>query len=275
MVRGRAFSERFGQFAFAGAVVLALTIILAPLVLVTWLSFFRNEILSLPPEGYSLRWYGALAAQRQFVSGFQLSALVALASTAAGLLITLPAAFALTRARLPGREAILHALMSPLIVPALVVGAGLYLALIEFEVMTGLPVTGTVFGFAAGHVLLTIPWSLRLLTANLAGVDPAIEDAALSLGATPLVTALKVTLPLIWPGVVAAALFSFVVSFGNVEVSLFLVAPGYTTLPIAILQYLQWKIDPTIAAVAIVQVVLIGSVLLLTDRFVSLAKVVW
>jgi putative spermidine/putrescine transport system permease protein len=274
MVRGRGLSERLGRLTFAGAVSLALTIILAPLVLVVWLSFFRNEILSLPPEGYSLRWYGALAAQRQFVAGFELSALVALASTAAGLMVTLPAAFALRSGELPGREAILHALMSPLIVPALVIGAGLYLALIEFEVVTGLPVTGTVFGFAAGHVLLTIPWSLRLLTANLAGVDPAIEDAALSLGATPFVTAVKVTLPLIWPGVVAAALFSFVVSFGNIEVSLFLVQPGQTTLPISILQYLEWKVDPTVAAVSALQIALVAAALLITDRFVSLAKAV-
>lgn len=274
MVRGRAFGERLGRLAFAGTVGLALTVILLPLVLVVWLSFFTNEILSLPPEGYSLRWYGALAGQHQFVSGFRLSAIVALAATAAGLIVTLPAAFALSRGELPGREAILHALMSPLIVPALVVGAGLYLALIEFEVETGLPVTGTVFGFAAGHVLLTIPWSLRLLTANLAGVDPAIEDAALSLGATPLVTALKVTLPLIWPGVVAAALFSFVVSFGNIEVSLFLVQPGQTTLPIAILQYLEWKVDPSVAAVSALQIALVAAALLITDRFVSLAKVV-
>jgi len=274
MVRGRAATERLGRLAFGGAVGISLAVILAPLVLVVWLSFFSNEILSLPPEGYSLRWYGALAAQPQFVSGFRLSASVALAATAAGLLVTLPAAFVLTRAQLPGREAILHALMSPLIVPALVVGAGLYLALIEFEVISGLPVTGTVFGFAAGHVLLTIPWSLRLLTANLAGVDPAIEDAALSLGATPLVTALKVTLPLIWPGVVAAALFSFVVSFGNIEVSLFLVQPGQTTLPISILQYLEWKVDPTVAAVSALQIALVAAALLITDRFVSLAKAV-
>ncbi len=274
MVRGRSWRERLGRLTFAGAVGLALTIILAPLVLVVWLSFFTNEILSLPPEGYSLRWYGALAGQRQFVSGFQLSALVALAATGAGLLVTLPAAFALTRTQLPGREAILHALMSPLIVPALVVGAGLYLALIEFEVITDLPVSGTVLGFAAGHVLLTIPWSLRLLTANLSGVDPAIENAALSLGATPLVTAVKVTLPLIWPGVVAAALFSFVVSFGNIEVSLFLVQPGQTTLPIAILQYLEWKVDPTVAAISALQIALVATALLVTDRFVSLAKAV-
>jgi putative spermidine/putrescine transport system permease protein len=274
MVRGRSLSERLARIGFSGVVLSTFVLILVPLVLVVWLSFFRNEILSLPPEGYSLRWYRAIADQRQFISGFQLSGIVALMATALGLLVTVPAAFALTRGEFRGREAILHFLMSPLIVPAIVVGAGLYFGLIEFEVETGLPVTGTAFGFAAGHVLLTIPWSLRLITANLAGVDRSIEDAALSLGATPLVTALKVTLPLIWPGLVAAALFSFVVSFGNIEVSLFLVQPGQTTLPIAILQYLEWKIDPTVAAVSSLQIALVAAALLITDRFVSLAKVV-
>src|SRR5262249_33718720 len=230
-------------------------------------------ILALPPDGYSFKWYRALLGQPQFLAGFQLSAIVALVATALGLLVTVPAAFALTRANVPGREALLHLLMSPLIVPAIVVGAGLYMAFVEFEVRTGLPMTGSTISFAAGHVLLTVPWSLRLLTANLIGVDRTIEDAALSLGATPFVTALKVTLPLVWPGLVAAALFSFVVSFGNIELSLFLVAPGQTTLPIAILQYLQWKIDPTVAAISALQIALIASALLITDRFVSLAKV--
>jgi len=148
------------------------------------------------------------------------------------------------------------------------------MSFVEFEVLTGLPVVGSVWGLAVGHVLITIPWSMRLITANLIGVDRSVEEAALSLGASPLIAALKVTLPLIWPGMVAAALFSFVVSFGNLEISLLLVTPGQTTLPIAILQYLQWKIDPTIAAVSALQIAVIGAGLLITDRFVSLAKVV-
>jgi len=273
-VRGRSWRERLGRLAFRGMVAVTFTVILAPLLLVIWLSFFTNEILALPPEGYSLRWYQAIATQRQFIAGFQLSAVVALMAAAAGLLLTVPAAFALTRSDLPGREAMLHVLMSPLIVPAIVVGAGLYMGLVEFEVQTGLPVIGSAFGFAAGHVLLTIPWSMRLLVANLVGVDRSVEEAALSLGATPLIAALKVTLPLIWPGLVAAALFGFVVSFGNIEVSLFLVQPGSTTLPIAVLQYLEWKIDPTVAAVSSLQIALIATALLITDRFVNLAKVV-
>src|SRR5437762_10187967 len=148
MVRGASWRERIGRAGFNGAVAVTLTIILTPLVLVVWLSFFTNEILSLPPEGYSLRWYRAVAGHGQFISGFRLSAIVALTATAAGLLVTVPAAFALTRSQLPGRQAILHFLMSPLIVPAIVVGVSLYMALVEFEVRTGLPTTGSMWGFA-------------------------------------------------------------------------------------------------------------------------------
>ena len=274
MVRGSGFGERLGRSAFRAVAALGLSVVVLPLVLVAWLSFFSNEILSLPPEGYSLRWYRTALEQPQFIGGLRTSAAVALLATAAGLLVTLPASFALTRGAFPGREALVQLLMSPLVVPAIVIGSALYMAFVEFEVMTEMPLTGSVAGLGLGHALLTIPWGLRLLTANLAGMNPAIEEAALSLGATPVVAVAKVTLPLIWPGVVAAALFSFVVSFGNLEVSLFLVAPGQTTLPIAILQYLQWKIDPTIAAVSVVQILVVAAGLLLTDRLVGLGRVV-
>jgi putative spermidine/putrescine transport system permease protein len=274
MVRGTGLRERIGRLAFDAAVAGAFVFMVLPIALVLWLSFFRNEILSLPPEGYSLRWYSEMLGQRQFISGFWTSLKVALLATACGLLVTIPASFALTRAQFRGREAVLQLLMSPLIVPAIVIGASLYMSFVEVEILTGLPLVGSVWGLAVGHILITIPWSVRLVTANLVGIDRSVEEAALSLGASPPVAALKVTLPLIWPGIVAAALFSFVVSFGNLEISLLLVTPGQTTLPIAILQYLQWKIDPTIAAVSAVQIAVIGTGLLITDRFVSLAKVV-
>ncbi len=96
----------------------------------------------------------------------------------------------------------------------------------------------------------------------------------MSLGADRFTTFRRVTLPSILPGVVAAALFGFVTSFGNLEVSLFLVGPGRTTLPIAILQYLEWKIDPTIAAVSVLQILLIAAAMLVTDRFVKIGRVV-
>ena len=115
---------------------------------------------------------------------------------------------------------------------------------------------------------------MRLVTASLVGLDRATEEAAQNLGATPLVTFFRVTLPAIRPGIVAGALFGFVMSFGNLEMSLFLVGPGRTTLPIAIIQYLEWKIDPTIAAVSVLQILLIAVAMLVTDRFVRISRVV-
>jgi putative spermidine/putrescine transport system permease protein len=123
-------------------------------------------------------------------------------------------------------------------------------------------------------VLLVIPWTVRLVTASLAGFDRTLEEAAMNLGADRWTTFRRITLPGILPGVVAAAMFGFVASFGNLELSLFLVAPGRTTLPIAILQYLWWKIDPTIAAISVLQIAVIAIAMLVTDRFVRISRVV-
>jgi putative spermidine/putrescine transport system permease protein len=273
MVRGRRASERLGRFLTASGAGFAFAMIVFPLLLVFWLSFFSNEILSFPAEAYSLRWYGAMLKQPQFLAGFWLSFKVALMATVFGLALTIPASLAIAALEFRGREAIIQLLMAPLIVPAIVIGSALYVSGVETEIATGLPVNGSTTGFVLGHVLLTIPWCMRLILASLAGLDRTLEEAALSLGATPFTATTKVTLPLIWPGAVAAALFSFVVSFGNVELSLFLAAPGDTTLPVAILQYLQWKIDPTVAAVSVLQVLIVGAALVATSRFVSLSRV--
>ena len=106
-------------------------------------------------------------------------------------------------------------------------------------------------------------------------MDRAVEEAAQSMGADRLTTFRRITYRPFCRGIVAAALFGFVASFGNLEMSLFLVCgPGRTTLPIAILQYLEWKIDPTIAAVSVLQMLFIGGAMLLTDRFVKIGRVV-
>jgi len=144
----------------------------------------------------------------------------------------------------------------------------------EVVVPTTPGVLSALGGLIAGHVLVAIPWTVRLITASLVGMDRAVEEAAQSLGADRLTTFRLITLPAIMPGIVAAALFGFIASFGNLEMSLFLVGPGRTTLPIAILQYLEWKIDPTIAAVSVLQILFIGGAMLLTDRLVNIGRVV-
>ncbi|WP_142115971.1 ABC transporter permease [Bosea sp. AK1] len=247
---------------------------LVPVVLVTWLSLFANEVPTVPPSGYTLKWYAASLANQQFLTGFSISIQVAVIATAIGLVLTIPAAIALAKRAIPYSDWMVQFLMGPMIVPAIVLGAGLYVTFIQLEIAFDLPFVGSVPGLVLGHILITIPWSLRLLLANLNGVNQSIEDAAESLGARPFTVLTKVTLPLVWPGLVAGALFSFVVSFSNLEISLFLVAPGQTTLPIAILQYLQWKLDPSVAAASVLQIAVITIGVLMTDRFVPLTKVV-
>lgn len=265
-----------GRWVLKGAAALTMLYILMPLISVTWLSFYEQEIPSFPPEGYSLRWYGAIIGNSRFVDGLLLSVQLGVSATAIGLAVGVPAALCLSRFRFPGREALNNVLLLPLMVPGVVLGTALYVFHVELEIATGgeLAILGSTLGLLSGHVLVVIPWVVRLVLASLAGFDRTLEEAAQNLGADRWTTFRRITLPGILPGVVAGAMFGFVASFGNLEMSLFLVGPGRTTLPIAILQYLEWKIDPSIAAVSVVQIVLIGTAMLVTDRFVKISRVV-
>ena len=262
-----------GRIALLAAAAFGYALILTPLFFVCWLSFFSNEIVTFPPSGYTLRWFAHIFDQNNFVSGFLTSLQVGIAAMVGGLVLGIPASLVLARRRFPGREALNTLLVLPLVVPGIVAGTAIYVFQIEVEIATEIPLLGSLAGLVFAHIMITIPWTARLLTASLTGFDRSLEEAAQNLGATPMKAFLKVTLPVIKPGIVAAALFSFIISFGNLEMTLFLVAPGRTTLPIAILQYLQWRIDPTIAAVSLLQIALIGTGMLITDRYVKLTRV--
>lgn len=269
-------SRTLGRWALTAAATLTMLYILTPLISVTWLSFYEQEIPSFPPEGYSLKWYASIAGNARFRDGLLLSLQLGVSATAIGLAVGVPAALCLSRFRFRGREALNNILLLPLMVPGVVLGTALYVFHVEAEIFTGgsFQILGSTLGLLSGHVLVVIPWVVRLVLASLAGFDRTLEEAAQNLGADRWTTFRRITLPGILPGVVAGAMFGFVASFGNLEMSLFLVGPGRTTLPIAILQYLEWKIDPSIAAVSVMQIVLIGTAMLITDRFVKISRVV-
>lgn len=275
MARLAAIDKRtLGRWALTGAAGVTLAFILLPLIFVTWLAFFEQAIPSFPPRGYSLKWFVSIGENPRFVDGFWLSLRVAIAGMLIGLALGVPAALCLARYRFPGREPLGNLLLLPLVVPGIVLGTSLYVFHVEATIWTELPILGSMAGLVAGHILIVVPWTVRLVSASLAGFDRSLEEAAQSLGATPVIAFFRVTLPTIRPGIVAAALFGFVVSFGNLEMSMFLVGPGRTTLPITILQYLEYRIDPTIAAVSVLQIILIGAAMAITDRFVKLSRVV-
>ncbi len=261
------------RLAFAVSVWTVIGFVLLPLGVVVWLSFFANRIISFPPTGYTLAWYARAWGVADFRNGLLLSLQLGGCATLGSLLLGAPAALALVRGRFPGREALSTLLLAPMIVPGIVGGSALFMAYIEFEVATDQQLAGTLPGLLAAHVLIARPWTVRLLTASLTGLDRAVEEAAANLGASPRRVFLLVTLPMVRPGVIAAALFSFVISFIDLEKSLFLVGPGRTTLQIAIVNYLEWNLDPTIGAVATVQILIITAALVVTDRYAKLSRV--
>lgn len=258
--------------AYLLLVIAILAFLVAPLAVIVWASFFSDKILGFPPAGYTLDWYVRAWQQPDFTTGFLMSVKIALCATAGSLLLGVPASLAIERYRFPGRESIRQLLLAPMYVPAIVAGAAVYLYYIQVEISTEVQLTATFPGLLLAHTLVALPWSMRLVCASLATTTGVAEEAAQSLGANALQTFFYVTLPIIRPGIIAAALFSFIASFSELEESLFLVGPGKTTLPIAIVNYLEWNLDSTIAAVATVQILIIGTALLVSDRYVNLGK---
>ncbi|MBN8914875.1 MULTISPECIES: ABC transporter permease [unclassified Xanthobacter] len=257
---------------YAAITALVLAFVVLPLGAVIWVSFFANRILSFPATGYTLDWYVRAWQLDSFRNGFITSVETALVAVALSLALGVPASLALVRYRFPGRDAIQTLLLSPMVVPGIVGGAALFMAFIELEILLDVDISGTLPGLFVAHGLIALPWTVRLVTASLVGMSPSYEEAAQSLGAGRLTTFFRVTLPIIKPGIVAAALFSFVISFIDLEKSIFLVGPGRTTLQIALVSYLEWNLDSTVAAVATVQILIIGVLLLVSDRYARLSR---
>ncbi len=261
-----------GRILFLGLVGLIFAFVIAPLVVILWASFFSDRILTFPPTGYTVAWFARAWALQDFSNGFITSLELGVCATITSQLIGVPAALAIERYPFPGRETVRQLLLSPMYVPAIVAGAAVYIYFIQVEILTNVQLASTFTGLLIAHTLVALPWCIRLLCVSLETANATSEEAAASLGANKFQTFYLVTLPSIRSGMIASAMFSFIASFSDLEKSLFLVGPGMTTLPIAIVNYLEWNLDPTIAAVASVQIVIIAAALLVSNRYVNLGK---
>lgn len=254
--------------------VVAVALMTVPLLMTAYMSVFADGVVTFPPSGYTLSWYGRLAEFPKFGQALGTSLKVAAIATLLSLLIGVPASIALVRLNFLGRGLLNVLLLSPLTVPGVVIGLGLYVLMVEVEIRSEIPLTGSDGVLILAHLLITTPWVVRLCVANLVQLDRSIEEAAANLGAPPGRVLWSVTLPMMRQGIVAAALFAFIVSFENIEMTLFLISPGTITFPISVLQYLEYRFDPLVASVVVVQTVVIALLLLAIDRYVKLSKVV-
>ncbi len=260
------------RIAVLALVTCGIILIAVPLILTLYLSLFDEKLILFPPRGYTLDWYPAILPN--FGSAILTSLELGVASVIGSLLLGVPAGIGLARHRFRGRGIIATLLLAPLTVPGIALGLAIYVALVAVDEQLGSAVTGSMIGLVLAHIMITTPWVVRLCLASLTNHDRAAEEAAASLGANPLTVIWRVTLPAMRAGIIAAALFAFVISFENLELALFLTSPGVTTLPVAVLQYLEYHIDPLVSAVAVAQIVAVAVLLLVLDRFIRLGQLV-
>jgi putative spermidine/putrescine transport system permease protein len=245
---------------------LFIAFILAPIVIVCAVAFTPEGYLSLPTNGFSLRWFRAIADYPEFVRAFRDSLWLAALSSTIAVLFAVPAALAVARYRFAGREAILAFFMSPLMIPHVVLG----IAFLRF--FTTIGIGGTFVGLVLSHIVIVMPFALRLVLAASTGMDRAIEHAAISLGASPFTLFRRVTLPLILPGVVSGWVLAFITSFDEVTMTVFIASPSTTTLPVRMFLYIQDNIDPLVTSVSAALIFLTAIVMVVLDRLYGLDR---
>lgn len=252
-------TERVGAIFFVAACLGVFAFLVTPILVIVPLSFTSSEFLIFPIPGLSLRWYENFLANPKWLSSIRNTLVVGGSTTVLATALGTLAALGLSLARFPGRTAVMAVLISPLFVPVIVVAIGL------FYFYAGLGLVATYLGLILAHTTLALPFVILTVSATLAGFDESLVRAAASLGASPLVVFLRVTLPSILPGVVSGALLAFTISLDEVVVTLFIAGPGQRTLPRQLFDGVRESISPTVAAVATILIMVSVTVMLIIE----------
>jgi putative spermidine/putrescine transport system permease protein len=256
--------DRFALIA-GNAVVYAFLVI--PLVIVVGISFSPTYQMLFPPRGLSLRWFKYILDQKEFIQSFSVSVVVAFFASLAALVIGVLASLAIVRHSFRGKTIIENIFMMPIILPTVVTGV----AMLQFFSIVGYH--NFWMRLIIGHIIITIPYTIRSISASLYGFNRRLEEASFILGANRWQTFTNILLPLIKPGIIAGALLSFIISFDNMTVSLFLTGADTVTLPVRIMLYLEWHIDPSVAAISTILIILTVVTIFIAEKIVGLANI--
>jgi putative spermidine/putrescine transport system permease protein len=237
---------------------LVMIFLLLPIVIIPLLSFGSSPWLQFPPPGWTLKWYDQLFSSSEWLDPILNSLKVAVAVVICSQLLGIPISIALVRGRFPGRNLLNALFLMPMIFPYIIFAIAIYSLFLK------LGLNGTFVGLIITHTILALPFVVINVTNSLRSVNVAIEHAALSCGANPFTVFLRITLPLIKAGAVSGAIFSFVVSWDEVIVAIFVSDPSTMTLPIKIWSSLRLDLSPVIAAVSTILLVLSTILLFLT-----------
>jgi putative spermidine/putrescine transport system permease protein len=242
--------------------------VLSPILVVVPLSFSNDSFLTFPPQSWGFRWYGAMFHHSGLINALWVSLTISTVVTILGLAAGVPAAFAIRRRQFIGRELILSLFTAPLLLPSIVLGLAILLVFVQARLL------GTYTGLIIAHLIITTPYVIRIMLTAFSTLPPSVEDAATMLGASPLTVVRRVTLPLMLPGFAASAALSFLLSFDEVVISLFITGPRLRTLPVEIFDYVESQTDPMTAAVSVVLVAATLVIIFLIERTLGLSKTI-
>lgn len=251
----RLYNATLGTLAWAGVAFLVFPVLFTFIV-----SFNGGIFIEFPPPSLSWRWYENIAKIHRILPALGVSFAVALAAGSIATLTGVAVALALVRLPLPFKAAITAFLLSPVTIPIVAIG----IALIQFFILIGIEFTWV--SLVIGHLVLVLAYPVRTLVASLTLSNPALEEAASSLGATPWRAFLTVTLPQMKPGLISGFLFAFLISFDNYPISIFLVRGDLTTLPVELFNYLSQNLDPTPAAFSTLYMAVVALLIVAAER---------
>jgi putative spermidine/putrescine transport system permease protein len=248
---------RHGLIVACGAIYFFLML---PLLVVFPISLSSAPYMQFPPPGLSWQWYERYLDDPQWVDATWRSLYIGSATAILALLLGVPLAFSLARGRFLGRGLLDRIAMAPIIVPTIILSVAVY------GLFAKLKLIGEWYGLVVAHTVLALPFVVLVMVAGLRDFDRALEQAAEGLGASRWRTLTRVTLPILRPSLVSAGLLAFITSFDEVVVALFL-SGARMTLPKKMFDNILMEIDPTIAAVSVMQILLVSIVLVLIGRF--------
>jgi len=249
-------------------IFITLTFLIGPFFIIVAAGLSAGDFLAFPPEGLSLKWYIKVFEVESFRESFALSMFLAVFGTITALFLGVPAAYALSRYDIPYGETIKTVVAAPIIVPGIIVG----LALLRYLVVP-LNLTITLALFLA-HTALVLPYAVRVVSSSLNNLRSDMEEAAVLLGCSRIGAFIRVVLPNIQSGVLAAFILGFVTSFNQVPVSLFLSGPGVRTLPIDMLSYMEITYDPSVAALSALLALMSVIIIFVAEKFLGFSRYV-
>jgi putative spermidine/putrescine transport system permease protein len=259
-------TEQAAAWAAWAIAAVAVVFLLTPLIVTVAVSFGASSVFTLPPPDWSLRWYARLAATKGLVPSLLTSVQIAGLSTLVALVLGTLCAIALVRGRFPGREAIATFLVSPLMLPGLVIGIAM------LQGFRALGLRGVWTSLLVAHVVIAMPYVVRTVLGALSLFDFSLIDAARTLGCSYLQALRKVLVPALAPAFLTSGMFAFLASMDNYPISIFFTDAWTKTLPIQMLQYVEESPDPTIAAISTGLILLAVLALFIGDRLVGLRR---